>query len=90
MSLGVAVALGCVTHCLGDAITKEAIPFLAPFVTIRGKRWWEFTLPSMIRIRANGPFEKVVLLPALTVATIALLVFGPGADLITTTTAAAP
>ncbi|WP_458683342.1 metal-dependent hydrolase [Prescottella equi] len=90
VSLGVAVALGCVTHCLGDAITKEGIPFLAPFVTIRGKRWWEFTLPSLIRIRANGAFEKVVLLPALTVATVALLVFGPGADLITTATSATP
>ncbi len=26
--LGVAVALGCATHCLGDAITKEGVPFL--------------------------------------------------------------
>lgn len=42
---------------------------------VRGKRWWEFTLPSLIRIRADGPFEKVVLLPALTVITVALAVW---------------
>lgn len=72
VSLGAMVTVGCITHCLGDGITKEGIPFLAPFVTINGKRWWEFTLPSLIRIRANGTFEKVVLLPALTVFTLAL------------------
>lgn len=74
-SLGLAVAFGCIVHCLGDGITKEGIPFLAPLVVVRGKRWWEFTLPSLIRIRADGPFEKVVLLPALTVITVALAVW---------------
>ena len=66
--LGVAVALGCVTHCLGDAITKEGVPFLAPFLTLGKERWWEFRLPAFMSIRAGGPFEKVVLGPALTVA----------------------
>ncbi|MGX6510411.1 metal-dependent hydrolase [Rhodococcus sp. SJ-2] len=66
--LGVAVALGCVTHCLGDAITKEGIPFLAPFVPWQGKRWWEFKLPRAISIKAGGPFEVVFLGPAMTVA----------------------
>ncbi|MGW5144221.1 metal-dependent hydrolase [Rhodococcus koreensis] len=66
--LGVAVALGCATHCLGDAITKEGVPFLAPFLTLGKQRWWEFRLPSFLSIRAGGPFEKVVLGPALTVA----------------------
>ncbi len=66
--LGVAVALGCATHCLGDAITKEGVPFLAPFLTLGKERWWEFRLPSFLSIRAGGPFEKVVLGPALTVA----------------------
>lgn len=85
VSLGVAITLGCVTHCLGDGITKEGIPFLAPLVTIKGKRWWEFTLPSLVRIRADGPFEKVVLLPALTVATVVLAVLAvPGAETIAT------
>ncbi|MDV7084750.1 metal-dependent hydrolase [Rhodococcus opacus] len=66
--LGVAVALGCATHCLGDAITKEGVPFLAPFLTLGKERWWEFRLPAFLSIRAGGPFEKVVLGPALTVA----------------------
>lgn len=72
VSLGLVVTLGCVTHCLGDGITKEGIPFLAPFVTINGKRWWEFTLPPLLRIRANGVFERAALLPVLTVLTVVL------------------
>ncbi|UYP19317.1 metal-dependent hydrolase [Rhodococcus sp. Z13] len=70
--LGVAVALGCVTHCLGDAVTKEGIPFLAPFVPWRGQRWWEIKLPDALSIRAGGPFEVAVLGPALTVAAVAM------------------
>lgn len=42
--------------------------FLAPFLTLGKERWWEFRLPSFLSIRAGGPFEKVVLGPALTVA----------------------
>lgn len=73
--LGVAVALGCVTHYLGDAITKEGIPFLAPFVPWRGKRWWEFRLPSALAIRAGGPFEMVVLGPVMTVAAVCMAIW---------------
>ncbi|WP_072816151.1 metal-dependent hydrolase [Rhodococcus zopfii] len=89
VSLGVAVALGCITHCIGDGITREGIPFLAPLVTVNGKRWWEFTLPSLLRIRADGPFEKVVLLPALTVATVVLAVLAvPGFETVADAAAA--
>lgn len=73
--LGVAVALGCATHCLGDAITKEGVPFLAPLIPFRRKRWWEIRLPSFLSIRAGGPFEKVVLGPALTLAAAVLAVW---------------
>lgn len=73
--LGVAVTLGCVMHCIGDAITKEGIPFLAPFVPLGGQRWWELRLPSFMAIRAGGVFEKVVLGPVLTVAAVALAVW---------------
>ncbi|NLV80783.1 MAG: metal-dependent hydrolase [Rhodococcus sp.] len=73
--LGVAIALGCATHCLGDAITKEGIPFLAPFVPWRGQRWWEFKLPDALAIRAGGPFEVVVLGPVLTLAAIGFAVW---------------
>lgn len=64
--LGIAVALGCATHCVGDAVTKEGVPFLAPFLPLGKQRWWELRLPSFLSIRAGGPFEKVVLGPVLT------------------------
>ncbi|QNG21052.1 metal-dependent hydrolase [Rhodococcus triatomae] len=73
--LGVAVALGCATHCLGDAITKEGVPFLAPFVPWRQERWWELKLPSFLSIRAGGAFEKAVLGPALTIGVVMLAVW---------------
>ncbi|MEE2030786.1 metal-dependent hydrolase [Rhodococcus chondri] len=73
--LGVAVTLGCVTHCVGDAITKEGIPFLAPFVPWRGERWWEFKLPKLLAIRAGGAFEVGILGPGLTLATAGFAVW---------------
>ncbi|NLG55674.1 MAG: metal-dependent hydrolase [Rhodococcus sp.] len=73
--LGVAVVLGCVTHCIGDAITKEGVPFFAPFIPWRGERWWEIKLPSFLSIRAGGPFEKVILGPGMTIALVALSVW---------------
>ncbi|ORL74920.1 metal-dependent hydrolase [Prescottella equi] len=70
--LGVAVALGCATHCLGDMITKEGVPFLAPFVPLGGRRWWELRLPSFLAIRAGGGFERAFLGPALTLVAVGL------------------
>lgn len=72
--LGLAVAVGSVTHCLGDMITKQGCPLLWPMVH-RGKRWWEVALPSALRIRAGGPFEKTFLAPALSFVTVAGTVF---------------
>ncbi|MEU1824263.1 metal-dependent hydrolase [Streptomyces abikoensis] len=67
--LGLAVAVGAFTHCLGDMITKQGCPLLWPVVH-RGKRWWEVALPSALRIRAGGPFEKTILVPALSIVTV--------------------
>ncbi|ATQ30562.1 membrane protein [Rhodococcus ruber Chol-4] len=75
VGLGVAVALGCATHCLGDAVTKEGIPFLAPFVPWRGERWWEIRMPGFLAIRAGGAFELAILGPALTIAAVAIAVW---------------
>lgn len=66
--LGACVGLGWFVHLLGDAITKMGVPLLFP-IKIRGKRWYDITLPSFLRITAGGKFEKIVLLPALTAAT---------------------
>lgn len=70
--LGLAVGVGWFAHLLGDAITKMGVPLAFPF-KIRGKRWWDVTLPAFLRIRAGGTFEKAVLLPFCTIATLVLL-----------------
>ncbi|MBH0123190.1 metal-dependent hydrolase [Rhodococcus sp. CX] len=75
VGLGVAVTLGCATHCLGDAITKEGIPFLAPFLPWRGERWWEFKMPRVVAIRAGGPFEVGILGPGLTLAAVGFAIW---------------
>lgn len=82
-ALGVAVGLGCAVHCLGDAITKEGVPFLAPLLPWGGRRWWELQLPSALSIRAGGTFERAILGPLLTLAAVALAIWAvdgvPGA-----------
>ena len=65
--LGVAVALGCVVHLLGDMITHHGCPLLWP-IRIRGRAWYMVTTPPVFSIRAGGGFERVLLLPGLTVA----------------------
>jgi hypothetical protein len=72
--LGLAVGIGIVLHDAGDAITKNGCAFLAPLVTIHGKRWWEFALPGPLRITAGGWAEKVLLLPVLTAVTLVLVI----------------
>lgn len=76
--LGLAVGAGAVMHCVGDAITKAGVPFVWP-IPIKGKRWYDITLPSFMRIRAGGTFEYAVLLPVLTAYTfLAALYLLPG------------
>lgn len=70
--LGIAVGAGWFFHLLGDAITKDGVPLAWP-VPINGKRWWDVSLPSFMRIRAGGKFEYAVLLPFLTLGTFVLV-----------------
>lgn len=72
--LGLAVGGGSAVHCLGDAITRAGVPFLWP-IPIRGRRWWEIQLPSLLAIRAGGRFEYGALFPVLTVLTLWLMVY---------------
>lgn len=58
--VGGAVAIGCALHCLGDAITRSGVPFLAPLVKIKGKRWWDLRPPLMFTFRAGGEFEQAL------------------------------
>ncbi len=73
--LGYAVAVGCIVHCLGDALTKSGCPFLWP-IPIRGETWYEIRPPKALRFRTNGPAENWVMVPVFSILAVALL---PGA-----------
>lgn len=62
-TLGIAVAVGCVTHCLGDAATLSGCPFLWP-IPIAGETWAEIRPPRALRFRTGGAVEKAVVFPA--------------------------
>lgn len=70
--LGVAVAVGCITHCLGDAVTLSGCPFLFPLM-IRGERWFEIRPPRILRFRTGGRVELLVVWPLFVVAGVLLL-----------------
>lgn len=77
--LGIAVALGCVVHCLGDALTESGCPFLWP-LPIAGETWYEIRPPRLLRFR-TGTAAEAWIFAAFTVAALWLT---PGAaDLIT-------
>lgn len=60
--VGIAVGVGCVAHCLGDALTLSGCPFLWP-IRIRGEAWFEIGPPEQLRFRTGGLFEELVILP---------------------------
>ncbi|WP_254704866.1 hypothetical protein [Rhodococcus pyridinivorans] len=66
------MTVGVVAHLLGDAGTKMGVPLLAPLVSINGKRWWDVAPPSLLRIKASGVADQV-LLGVFTVASLVLL-----------------
>jgi hypothetical protein len=72
--IGPAVAIGCVTHCLGDSPTRSGCPFLWP-IPIRGRAWYEISLPRRFRFTTGreGGFELRVAYPALLVAGVLLV-----------------
>lgn len=69
--LGVAVAVGCITHDLGDACTLSGCPFLAP-IPIAGETWYEIKLPRLLRFRTGGAVELRIVFPAFVVVAILL------------------
>ncbi|MGO1949649.1 MAG: metal-dependent hydrolase [Mycobacteriaceae bacterium] len=80
--MATAVGVGCVTHCVGDAITRSGVPLFAPLVPVGGDRWGAVhLLPSPVRIRASGPGDTLVLVVCL-VALVVVLVRGWNAGLI--------
>lgn len=70
--IGVAVALGCLTHILGDAATKAGVPILWP-IMIRGQRWRRLGSPYWLRFPAGGWVEKTYVFPAFAVLGVLLM-----------------
>lgn len=72
--LGIAAVAGIVIHMLGDMITKMGVPLLWP-IPIIGKRWYDVSLPSFMRITAGGAVEKSVLFPIFVAITVVGAIF---------------
>ncbi|PRX50359.1 LexA-binding, inner membrane-associated putative hydrolase [Prauserella shujinwangii] len=70
--LGIAVAAGCVTHCLGDALTESGCPFLFP-LPIAGETWYELRPPSWLRFRTGKGVENGLVFPVFTVLGVVLV-----------------
>ena len=73
--LGIAVAVGCFTHCLGDSLTESGCPFLFP-VPIAGETWYEIRPPKVFRLRTGKRVERLLVFPAFAVLGLLLI---PGA-----------
>jgi hypothetical protein len=70
--LGIAVAAGCVTHCLGDALTEHGCPFLFPLL-IAGETWYEVRPPSFLRFRTGKRVENRLIFPVFAVLGVLLV-----------------
>ena len=70
--IGLALAVGCVAHCLGDALTIMGCPFLWP-IPIAGETWAEIRMPKFLRFRTGKFTEKRIIFPLLTVVTALLI-----------------
>lgn len=69
---GGGIALGCVTHIVGDALTLSGVSgFLWP-IPIAGETFYEVRTPRWMRFRTGGVAEKLLIAPALLVAAILL------------------
>jgi membrane-bound metal-dependent hydrolase YbcI (DUF457 family) len=68
--LGLAIAAGCLSHSLGDALTREGAPLLGPFSDrLLG-------LPQRLRFCSGGRFELLVVGPVVAAgAVVAALVY---------------
>lgn len=69
--VGIAVAIGCVTHSCGDALTRSGAPLLWP-IRIRGTRWHRIAPPVGKRLLTNSPVERFVVLPAFVLASFVI------------------
>lgn len=73
--VALAVLVGTVTHVMGDAVTEQGGPWLAPLYrqdsgSDRERRWVRLALPKVLAFRTGGWFERWVVFPALVVAAV--------------------
>jgi membrane-bound metal-dependent hydrolase YbcI (DUF457 family) len=80
--LGIAVAAGCFTHCLGDSLTVSGCPFLFP-IPIAGETWYEIRPPKFLRFRTGKKVENRLIFPVFVVLAVLLV---PGVWKLTTDT----
>lgn len=71
--LGIAVTLGCVVHCLGDALTISGCPFLWPFLRLRGETWYEIRPPRWLRFRTGARVENWIVFPLVALGCVAAI-----------------
>lgn len=70
--VGLGMAVGCLTHCLGDSLTLMGCPWLWP-LPIAGETWAELRPPRCLRFRTGGRVERLIVLPTLVVAAFLLI-----------------
>lgn len=70
--LGVAVAVGCLVHCFGEACTGDGSPLLWP-LPLGGQTWRELHAPALVRFPVGGLVEVGFLLPGCVIAGVLLL-----------------
>jgi membrane-bound metal-dependent hydrolase YbcI (DUF457 family) len=59
--IGLAVAVGCVVHLLGDMITRVGVPIMWPIPTGPGRMWRMIGIPDKLAIKTGGKVETVIL-----------------------------
>lgn len=67
--LGLPVAVGCLAHCVGDALTNSGCPILWP-LKICGRRWFPVGPPRVLRFGTNGLVERRLVMPVLLAALV--------------------
>lgn len=73
-SIGIAAGLGCLVHCLGDAVTESGAPLLFP-LPIAGETYYELRPPAFLRFSTNSVVENWFVTPLCLVGLVGLSVW---------------
>ncbi|HVV23035.1 MAG TPA: metal-dependent hydrolase [Pseudonocardiaceae bacterium] len=67
--VGLSVLVGCLAHCVGDAVTEDGCPILWPLPLGR-HLWYPIGLPKPMRYRTGGKVELLFVGPLCTVLSV--------------------